>query len=187
MKATAAIREALGRFDSFADVCEMRVAAKEVVQPFRQAVEKRQLDARLVSWALRELPWSRTERDEARIRRECSEILADLPSDLSEADGKEALEPTVKETCIAIERRHAEIQRQTRKASLVQLGVSEVSSYLLELNRDGELSDEEYWDNDSNAELKEIVREGLESELTGDESTKGARKVAREIIDGELD
>ena len=114
---------------SSADVCEMRVAAQEAARPFSRVIERRQLDARLATWALRQLPWGRTDRDESRIRRECAEILNDLPIDLSEADGKEALEPTVAEARREIERRQAENQGRAQKARLVELGVAEVTSY----------------------------------------------------------
>ena len=114
------------RFDGSADVCEMRVAAQEAVQPVRRAIERRLLDARLLGWAIRELPWSRTDRDEARIRRECAEILAELPLDFTEPEGKEALEPTVREACAEIEQRQAEKERQARKAILILQGVAEV-------------------------------------------------------------
>lgn len=187
VKATAAIREALGRLDRSADVCEMRLAAQEAVRPFRQAIQRRQLDARLVSWALRELPWSRTERDEARIRRESAEILSELPIDLSEADGKEALGPTVSEACREIEQRQAENERRAQKARLVELGVVEVTSYMLELEREGEITSSEYFDSELKEHLKGAVRRGLEADLAGHESPARVRKMAREITDSELD
>ena len=188
MKATGAIREALASFDKSADVCEMRVAAKEAVQPFRQAVEKRQLDARLINLAAARTPWSSCRAGaEARIRRECAEILAELPLDASEPAGKEALESTVREAFAEIQQRQVETQRQARKASLIQQGVGELSSYMLELNRDGEISDEEYWSSEFIADLQDAVRRGLESELTGDETIKEVYKEARKIIDGEIE
>ena len=186
-RATAAIREALGRLDNSADASEMRLAAEEAVRPFRQAIHRRQLDAKIISWALRELPWSRTDRDEARIRRECAEILAELPIDVTELEAKEALEPTVGEARQEIEHRQAEAQRQARKASLVQQGVAEVSSYLLELKHEGEISDQEYWNSEFTADLVEAVQHGLDGELTGDETTTKVRELAREIIDSEIE
>jgi hypothetical protein len=173
--------------DSSADVCEMRVTAREAVQPFRRAIERRQLEARLIAWALRELPWRRTERDEARIRRECAEILSELPPDVSEPEGKEALESTVREACAEIERRQVETERQARKASFIQQGVGEVSNYMLELNRDGEISDDEYWSSEFTADLRDAVRRGPESALTGNETHKEVRELAREIIENEIE
>jgi hypothetical protein len=186
-KATAAIRDALARFDCSADESEMRVAAREAVQPFRQAVERRRLESKLLEWAIRELPWHRTDRDEARIRRECSEILADLPLDVTEAEGKEALEPTICEASDEIKQRQAEKDRQTRKANLIQQGVAEVSSYLLQLRRDEEIMAEDCLDSEFTADLEEAVRRGLQADLTGDETTKEVREMAREIIDAELE
>ena len=187
VRATVAIREALRRLDSHADVCEMRVAVQEAVKPVHLAVEKRLLDTRLLDWAIRELPWSRTDRDEARIRRECAEIQAELPLGTSEAEGKEALESTLREACAEIEKRQAEKDRQARKASLIQQGVAEVSSYLLELKREGEISDDDYWDSDFTADLKDAVRRGLEAELSGDETTQEVKELVHEIIDGDLE
>ena len=97
---------------------------------------------------------SRTERDEARISRECSEILADLPLDVTEAEGKEALEPTVREASQEIRQRQAEKERQTRKANLIQQGVAEVSSYLLQLRLDQEIAAEDYFDSEFTADLR---------------------------------
>jgi excisionase family DNA binding protein len=185
-RATTAIREALQQLDGCADECEMRVAVQEAVEPVCLAVQKRLLDARLLDWTLRELPWSRTDRDEARIRRECAEILAELPLGATEAEGKEALEPIVREACAEIENRQAEKDRQTRKANLIQQGVAEVWSYLLELKREGEISDRDIWDSEFTADLKDAVRRGLEGELTGDETTKEIRELARAIIDSEI-
>ena len=54
----------------------MALAIAEAVQPVRRAIERRLLHERLITWGLGQLPWSRTEFDMARIRRECAEILA---------------------------------------------------------------------------------------------------------------
>jgi excisionase family DNA binding protein len=187
VKATAAIRDALARFDCSANESEMRIAAQEAVLPFRQGIEKRQLEAKLLDWAIRELPWHRTDRDIARIRRECSEILADLPLDVTEAEGKDSLEPTVREASEDIKQRQAEKERQSRKANLIQQGVAEVSSYLLELKRDQEITADVYWDSQLKADLEEAVRRSLGSDLSGDETAKEVREMARKIIDAELE
>lgn len=186
VKATAAIHDALARFDCSADESEMRVAAQEAVIPFRQGIERRQLDAKLLDWAIRELPWHRTDRDEARIRRECSEILADLPLDVTEAEGKDALEPTVREASEDIKQRQAEKERQTRKANLIQQGVAEVSSYLLQLRLNQEIAAEDYFDGEFTADLAEAVRRDLDATLSGDESSREVRDLVREIVDKEI-
>ena len=185
-RATIAVREALQESDAFADECEMRVTAEEAVRRVRQAIERRMLDARLINWAIGKLPWGRTDLDEARIRRECTEILADLPIDVSEVEAKEALESTVREARQEIELRQAEKQRQARKANLIQQGAAEVFIYLSELKQADEISAADYCDTDFNADLKEAVQRGLDAGLTGEESTKKVRELAREIIDGEL-
>jgi excisionase family DNA binding protein len=187
LKATAVVREALRRFDSFADGCEMRVAAQEAVQPVRQGIERRELDAKLLRWAMWELPWSKNDQDAARVRRECTEILAELPIEISEAEGKEALAATVAEARSEIEQRQAEKERQAKKARLVAEGVADVVSYMAESERRGDLTREEYYDSELADHLRTIVRRGLESDLTGDESTKEVRELAREIIDGDIE
>jgi hypothetical protein len=59
-RATAAIREVLRAVDSSADESEMRIAAEEAVRPIREVIQRRALEERLISWAIRELPCSRT-------------------------------------------------------------------------------------------------------------------------------
>ena len=155
VRVTAAIRDALRRLDDDADECEMRVAAQEAMQPLCQAIEKRLLDERLIEWAIRELPyWGQNDRDEARLRRECAEILEELPADVSEEEAKEALEPTISEMCQEIEERQARKQREAQKANLIREGVAEVSHYLWRLKQDGEISSEDYWDSDLRADLE---------------------------------
>jgi hypothetical protein len=186
VRATTAIREALQHFDDFADVCELRVAVKEAVQPVRQAIEKRVLEEEIIRWAIGKLPWGSEDCDRTRLRRECSEILAELPQDVTEPEAKEELGPTVNEACQEIEERKAEAQRKTRKASLIQQGINEVSSYLLELRRAAEISTDDYRTALFDPELNEAVRRTLDADLTGDETTEEIRELACEIIDGEL-
>lgn len=187
VKATAVIHGALRQFDRFADICEIRVAIQEAVQPVRQAIAKRELDANLLRWAVWDLPWGKTDQEEARVRRECAEILGELPATTSEAEGKEALEATVREARREIEERKAKADRQNRKASLIQQGVGEVVTYMAELERKGELTHQEYWDADLTEHWRTLVRRGLESDLTGEESTKEVRELVREMIDSEIE
>ena len=58
---------------------------------------------------------------------------------------------------------------------------------MLELEREGEITSREYWDTDLKEHLRGAARRGLEADLAGDESAARVRKVAREIVDGELD
>jgi excisionase family DNA binding protein len=186
VRAAATIRDALRGLDDDTDECEMRVAAQEAMQPLRQVIEKRLLDERLTEWAVRELPWSRNDRDEARLRRECAETLEELPADASEVEAKEALEPTISEMSEEIEERQTQKQRQTQKATRIQEAVAEVTRYLWQLKQDGEISPEDYLDYDLRADLQTVVREELESELSGQETTKEVKDLARAIIDDEL-
>ena len=187
VRVTAAIRDVLRRLDDDTDECEMRVAAQEAIQPLCIAIEKRLLDERLIEWAIRELPyWGRTDRDEARLRRECAELLLELPIDASEDEAKETLEPTISETCEEIGERQAQKQREAQKANLIREGVAEVSHYLWRLKQDGEISVEDYWDSELRTQLEDIVREELESELSSEETTTEVENIVREIIDEEF-
>jgi hypothetical protein len=186
VRVTTAIRDVLRPLGVDADECEMRVAVQEAIQPLCQAIEKRLLDERLIEWAVRELPWCSNERDEARLRRECAEILEELPVDASEAEAKEAVEPTISEISQEIEQRQARRQREAQKANLIREGVAEVSHYLWRLKQDGEISSEEYLDYDLRADLQDAIREELESELSGEERITEVEHLVQEIIDDEL-
>lgn len=187
VRVTAVIRDALRHIDDNADESEMRVAAQEAMQPLCQAIEKRLLDEKLIDWAVRELPyWERTDRDEARLRRECIEVLGELPADITEAEAKEVLEPTIREASQEIEERQACKQRQAQKACLIREGVAEVSHYLWRLKEEGEISSDDYWDMDWRTGLQDTVREELESELSGEETTRETLELAHEIIEEEL-
>jgi hypothetical protein len=182
----AAVRQSLTGLDPFVRAFETQAVIQQAVQPIRQTMEKRRLDERMVTWAVAQLPWGRTDRDGARIRRECADILGDLPLDITELEAKEALESTIDEARQGIERRQEEEQRKTRRTSLIQQGINEVSSYMLELRQEGEISNEDYRDSEFTADLREAVRRSLESALRGDETTKKAQALARKIIQGEL-
>ena len=172
---------------SGAEEFEVRGTAEQAVKPVCQAVEKRLLDERLTAWAVRQLSWGSDDRNKARLRRECAEILADLPRDVSEAEAKEALEPTVREACQAIKERQAASERQARKPTLIQQGALEVPSYLLRLKDEREITSDEHRDSDLTADLNEAVRCGLETKLTGDESVTEVRKMARQSVDAKLE
>lgn len=187
-RARAAIRKALETLPTNAEDFEICAVAKEVVQPIKQAVEKRLLDEQLIEWAVRELPlWGRAEEDEAHLRRECAEILAELPTDVSEAEAKDELRQPVRDARKEIEEREARKERKRRKAALIQQGLFEVPSYLLHLKSEGEISREEFWDSGLTADLTEAVKEALEGELIGDEDAGEVKEFVREIIDEELD
>jgi len=185
-RAAAAIRESLTHLPEDAEEFEIRAAAEEAVKPIRRTIEKRLLDERLITAAIRELPLGSTDRDEARLRWACAGILAELPEDVSEVEAQEALEPTVREACEEIEERQAEKRREALKASLIRYGVAEVSNCLWRLKEDEEISSEEYWDSDLRADLARAVKDELEAELIGEETTKEVSELVREIIDEEF-
>lgn len=186
LRATVAIREALQRLGNLADEGEMRLTAEEAVRPIRQATTKQEMDARLLNWAVFQLPWSRNDHDVARVRGEVAEILGELRADVLEATAREALAPTVNEARQEIEQRQAETQRQARKATLIQQGITEVSTCLLEMKCKGQLSDEDYWDSEFTAAIREEVRRHLEANLSGDETVDDLRKLTRQIVDTEI-
>jgi hypothetical protein len=130
---------------------------------------------------------ARTDHDKARIRRECQEILAELPLDATEAEAQEALRPTVREASRQIKQREAEKDRQSRKQGLVQNGVYKLSSYLWKLKNEGEITVDDYLDSEFEAALAQAVRRGLNAELNGDETTKEVDELVREIVDLELE
>ena len=188
VRVTAVIRDVLQRLDDDANESEMRVAAQEAIQPLCQAIEKRLLDERLIEWAVRELPyWGRTQRDEAHLRRDCAEMLQELPDDITEEEAKEALEPAVREISGEIEERQADKQREAQKNTLIEQGIAEVTRYLWQLKQDGEILPEDYLDYELRTDLQQAVREELESELTGDETVNQVQVLAHRIIDDELE
>ena len=184
--AAIAVREAVRRQPANASEAEMWTSTQEALRPINQVVEKRRQKERILAWAIAQLPWGKTELDGARVRRECAEILADLPEDIAEIEAKEALEPTVREARQGIEERQASEQRQARKAQQIEHGVAQISACLLELKNEGELTADEYYDSELWEHLTTAVRRGLEAELSGDESNKEIRELVREIIDHEM-
>ena len=113
--------------------------------------------------------------------------MEELPADVSEEEAKEALEPTISEACQGIEERQARKQLEAQKAHLIQEGVAEVPHYLRRLKQDGEISTEDYWDSDLRADLEDAVREELDSELSGEETTHEVETMVRQIIDEEFE
>ena len=184
--AAAAVREALSTLRSDAADFEVQAGIQAAIDPIRASVEWRRMTERLTSWAVGQLPWGSTDQDEARLHRKCEQILSELPENVSEIEAREALHQAVREARECVEDRKELNRRQEQKARLVQHGVTEVSYYLLKLNRAGEISNEEYRDSEFTASLKEAVKEELESELSGDEEINEVKELVREIIDDEL-
>jgi excisionase family DNA binding protein len=188
-KAQAArlIQQALEELPANAADFELRAAAEESIESLLQSIEKRELRQEVTDWALRQLPWSATEAEKNSLRRECLEVLAELPADISEAEARGHVEELTKEASKEIEDREAERERERRKAQHVNRGVQEVFSYLLELKRDGEISSDELWDSELRHELEQAVRDELEGELSGDEDSGEVSEIVKEIVYDELD
>ena len=114
-RATIAAREAIRRLETDADESHLRISAEGAVRPIQRAVERGRLKDRLLEWAVQQLPWGKTELDALRVRRECAEILAELPDDFAELEAKEAMGPTVQEAAEEVEQRKARTERQSRR------------------------------------------------------------------------
>jgi hypothetical protein len=106
--------------------------------------------------------------------------------EVSEWEAKKDIELTVKKARENIEERHAQKEREEHKNRLVQQGLAEVSGYLLQLKCEGEISSDEYWDSDFTANLRELVQNELELELSGNETSKQVRELVHEILIDEL-
>jgi hypothetical protein len=180
------VRDALARLEATADESEMRMAAEAAIGPVDVAVKRRLLESRVLNWAIHQLPCARTELDGARARRECAEVLAELP-DVSEGEAQEALQLTIQEACQEIEARQARQQRQARKVQIIEQGLAVIPTYLLELKSSGEITAREYFDADFTEHMKTAVRRTLQVELTGEESNKEIRQLVREMIDAEIE
>ena len=184
-RAAVAVREAIRRLDADASETELLTSTQDAIRPVQQAIERRLLKQRVLNWGVQQLPLAKTDLDALRVRRECSEILAELPEGVSELEAKEALESTVQEARQEIEKRQTRQQREARKAQLVEQGLAEISTYLWDLKSKGEITADEYFDPDFNQHIKIMVRRTLQAELTGDESNKELRELVKEIIDNE--
>ncbi len=95
--------------------------------------------------------------------------------------------PRVPQACRKVEESKEARRRRAAKSSLVNHGVARVSGYLRELYRSGEISREDYLDSRLQADLERDVRDGLESELTGDEESEDATELAEEIVNEEFE
>jgi len=185
-EAAAAAREALSRLPYSAQDLELRSAAEKAIEPVRRKVARRLMTERVLNWNVLQLPWQSTEQEKARLRRECREILGDLPEDVSEIEAKEALEPTIRNACQEIDERQARTCREEQKAALIRQGLAEVSNYLWQLRERGEITTEEFLDSDFKAALERTVKTELQRELSGHETTKEIEGLVHEIVNEEL-
>jgi hypothetical protein len=73
---------------------------------------------------------------------------------------------------------------QSMKSFLVSVGVAQTGRYLSKLHTNNEIWDE---DLERKSDLENRVREALEERLTGTEGFEGAERIAREVVDHELE
>lgn len=186
VRAADAIQQALERFDISTDLRALRIAAEEAVRPVCQTVRRRAIDESVLSWTTCQLPSGYTDLDKVQLQRKCSEILADLPLDVSEAEAKNALGGPLSEARSKVNCRLAESNRQVRKRQHLQQATSELSNYRWELYRENKMNQEKLLDFELKAQLEKAVTNNLESNLSGDETPEELRRKVRAIVDGEL-
>jgi hypothetical protein len=128
---------------------------------------------------------------EIRAMQSAREAIAELPADASYEELRAAAVRAGKQIATEYEgeqaRARAEGERQQRERSKkfrVDIGVDHVSVYLTKLHSAGELWDE---DLSRKPELEAAVRKVLGEKLTGDESFDDTQRLAREVIDAELE
>lgn len=186
-QAASLIRHSLEKLPASATDCEFRAAAEEAITRLCQAIEKRKLVEQVTDWAVRQLPWlEATDADKNSLRQECVEALAELPDDISKSEAQKYVQGLIEQATEDIEDRKAEEEHHRRKPQLIATGLNEVDSYLRNLKEADEIAAQVYWDSERKADLEEAVRDELEAELTGDESSKEVRQLVREIIDDEF-
>lgn len=123
------------------------------------------------------------------------EAIRHLPSDAAYEELRQAAIRAGREVALEYEaeeararaQAQAERERQQRehtKKFLVDLGVMHVSLYLSKLHSDGDVWDE---DLERKAELENAVRKALEDRLAGTEGFEEAQRIARALVDEQLE
>jgi len=158
---------------------------------------------RIVQEARKELPfnlqtysdWFPPTEWEVRAMSAARAAIAHLPGDASSAElravasqsGKRiAMEYEAEEARVRSEREQ-EHQRQrlaSNKSFLITVGVGEVGSYLRKLHSQDDIFDEDLARKD---EVEQTVRTALKGRLTGGESFQEVMRIAREVVDAEVD
>jgi excisionase family DNA binding protein len=162
-------------------------AIRQEIESRKRGEERQQMHTRILNQAVWELPIGRSEGEAAKLRRACSEILARLPADISEAEAKEQFAPTVQQFCKEINQRKADQARRKRKQELTVGGVREVWNCLLALKNEGEIEDAEFYDTEFREHMETVVRRELEAELTGNESITELKDFVMDIIEDEIE
>jgi excisionase family DNA binding protein len=174
-------------------------AVSKALQPWRRRVEIE----KIIADAPNQLPWGARgypalgEPSEwyLRAQRAATDAIAQLESDVPlakiRAAAIEAANAVAREYEAQQARTRAEAQaerdrqqREAHKMFLVSVGVACVSPYISKLHLDGEI-----WDDDlvRRSELETAVHKALQDKLTGDESFEDAKRIARELVDAELE
>ena len=194
-RATAAVRSALEQVPLGASDMELRAAVAEAMAPTHQAIgERQERDRReqLVASAPLWLPWGAREGEKAGAAAAVREALAKVPLRASQTEVQSAMAGALAPIKEDIEERSAtqrqQAQRQRAKSALITFAVFYASNYLDELDNDGDIELEPGEDfDDVRCDFEAMVRNALEQKLTGDETQDQANRIAREVVDDELE
>lgn len=172
--------------------CLVLAAVDKALKPWK----RRQEIERAVQEASKELPalvqgYFEPSEWEVRTMQAAREAIAKLPADASLAEVRAAAVQAGKRVAGEYQAEQAQAQadreRQRREVSkkfLVDIGVGHVAPYLAKLQADGAIWDE---DLDRKLGLEAAVRKVLEDRLTGAEGFEEAQRVARVVVDHELE
>jgi hypothetical protein len=181
-RAMDAARAAIEDCRPEAGEAEKLAAATETVEEIARQVRcRKRLDkwVDLATW-LFPLGTGATDGDKEQARAMMEKTLDSLPDDVSDWEIREKLERALKPL-------RDEIGERNRIAKRDEESATEVSIYLRELRDSGEISQEDYSDLLFDLDdLKELVREQLKKELTGDEEAGEVRDLVRDILDDEI-
>lgn len=139
--------------------------------------------------------WNTTDGDKARAAAAARAALSEVPLSASDAEARAVVDSAVATVRREIEDRtkaeqgkaqaeREQRQRESAKHFLVSVGVGHVVPYLAKLQAEGELWDE---DLERRTELENAVRKALEDRLTGTEGFAEAQRIAREVVDRDVE
>ncbi len=179
LKTERAATDAIMELDGDARLEEMCAVALEAVASIReefirhQAESERQQEIEgIVRSAPSALPYGATQTEQGQAMSLTRDALTKLPERATRHEMLAARDKALVSITASVKQRLHDQARQARKRSLIEQGVAEISSYLLELESKGELTGEECSDSGFRAELNEAVRLDLEAKLSGNEGTK---------------
>jgi hypothetical protein len=172
----------------------MKAAVAKAIAPvLRDIADDRTLARReqAVKSAGQWLPWGATDTERTQAAQAVRSALRNLPVQANQAEEQALVTETLAPMKKVIEDRAiAQQERQRRegqKPLLITFAVLAASTHLSELrnNLDPEPNDDEF--SELECEITTTIRSRLTKELTGDESQEDANRLARDIVDEELE